>query len=193
MYPSVHQFLSRMEVVITRARKFTKEEIQRALQLDRGTSSEWIMKRAAMSIAFCGGLSIAGVRNIKLGNVSVNQKGVVVTYPAGDEEGREIHDEFLVPFTPPDSAGSSPCLASIVIEYLDRLRSFQPDLDLDSPLFHKTLKDESYSKEAVGQHRLHELGKEVALLLGLDSPETYGTKCFIISGKAKGAPRANHS
>ena len=41
-----------------KARGFTEEQILRALQVDTGTSSEWIMKKAAMSIAYCGGLSI---------------------------------------------------------------------------------------------------------------------------------------
>ena len=45
-------------------------------------------------------------------------------------------------------------------------------------------KDESYSKEAMGMHRMHELGKEVAFLLGLDSPETYLTNCFNLSVRA---------
>ena len=61
IYPGLQSFVSTlnsMEVKSTRARKFSKEQIQRALQLDRGTSSEWIMKKAAISIAFCGGLSI---------------------------------------------------------------------------------------------------------------------------------------
>ena len=68
-YPGLHRFvstLSSMEVKSTRARKFSKEQIQRALQLDRGTSSEWIMKKAAISIAFCGGLSIRDSNLTKL-------------------------------------------------------------------------------------------------------------------------------
>ena len=62
LYPSLHHFvttLRSLDVKPTRARKFSKEQIQRALQLNiRGTSSEWIMKKAAISIGFCGGLSI---------------------------------------------------------------------------------------------------------------------------------------
>merc|ERR1719322_1710199 len=110
------------------------------------------MKKAAMSIAYCGGLSISRLRNIKLGNVVVSQRGVWVTCP-GDEEGQERKgsDGFLVPFSPPVPADSGLCLASFVIDYLDQLRSFLPHLGLDSPLFHETVK---------------ELGKEVALLLG---------------------------
>ena len=52
--------LTRKEVS-TKPREFTKEQILRALQVDTGTSSEWIMKKAAMSIAYCGGLSIREV------------------------------------------------------------------------------------------------------------------------------------
>ena len=78
---------------------------------------------------------------MKLGNVEVNQRGVWVTYPGDEEEETERRDDgFLVPFSPSESGGPGPCLASVVIEYLDRLRSFLPDLGLDAPLFHKTLK-----------------------------------------------------
>ena len=84
---------------------------------------------------------LSDLRNIKLGDVEVNQRGVWVTHPGGEEEERRRDDDgFLVPFSPPESGGPGPCLASIVIEYLDRLRSFLPDLGLDAPLFHKTLK-----------------------------------------------------
>ena len=69
IYPDLHRFvstLSSQEVKSTRARRFSKEQIQRALQLDRGTSSEWTMKKAAISIAFCGGLSIRDSNFTKL-------------------------------------------------------------------------------------------------------------------------------
>ena len=81
------------------------------------------------------------MRNIKLGNVVVSQRGVWVTC-SGDEEGQERKgsDGFLVPFSPPVSADSGLCLASFVIDYLDQLRSFLPHLGLDSPLFHETVK-----------------------------------------------------
>ena len=52
--------LTRKEVS-TKPRLFTKEQILRALQVDTGTSSEWIMRKAAMSIAYCGSLSIREV------------------------------------------------------------------------------------------------------------------------------------
>ena len=85
------------------------------------------------------------MRNIKLGNVVVSQRGVWVTCP-GDEEGQERKgsDGFLVPFSPPVPFGSGLCLASIVIDYLDQLRSFLPHLGLDSPLFYETLKGMKY-------------------------------------------------
>ena len=38
----------------------------------------------------------------------------------------------------------------------------------------------------MGKHRLHELGKEVAFLLGLESPEAYLTNCFNLSVRARG-------
>ena len=38
-------------------------------------------------------------------------------------------------------------------------------------------------------HKLNELGKEVAFLLGLESPETYGTKCFKLSVRTRGVER----
>ena len=186
IYPGLHRFIKSR-----RARKFSKEQIQRALQLDRGHSSEWIMKKAAISIAFCGGLSISDLRNIKLWNVEINQRGVWVTYPGSDEEedGRKDDDGFLVPYSPSESGGPGPCLASIVVNYLDGMRGFLPDLGLDAPLFHKTLKYDSFSKDAVGHHRMHELGKEVAFLLGLDSPETYLTNCFNLSLRVRGIVR----
>ena len=87
------------------------------------------------------GILFSRLRNIKLGNVVVSQRGVWVTCP-GDEEGQERKgsDGFLVPFSPPMPADSGLCLASIVIDYLDQLRSFLPHLGLDSPLFHETMK-----------------------------------------------------
>ena len=67
--------------------------------MERGVSSEWTMKKAAIAVAFCGGLSINDLRELKLGNLEVNEKGVWVKPPKDDVEARE-DDGFLVPFCP---------------------------------------------------------------------------------------------
>ena len=100
----------------------------------------YILKRNSQ-VALLHGILFSRLRNMKLGNVVVSQRGVWVTCP-GDEEGQERKgsDGFLVPFSPPVPTGSGLCLASFVIDYLDQLRSFLPHLGLDSPFFHETMK-----------------------------------------------------
>ena len=95
--------------------------------------------------AILNNYALSDLRNINLANVEVNQRGVWVKYPGNEEgqgeDGRKDDNGFLVPFSHSESGvDPGPCLASIVIEYLDRLRSFLPDLDMDATLFHKTLK-----------------------------------------------------
>ena len=69
--------------------------------MERGASSEWTMKKAAISVAFCGGLSINDLRELKLGNLEVSERGVWVKPPKDEEDvvARE-DDGFLVPFCP---------------------------------------------------------------------------------------------
>ena len=73
---------------------------------------------------------------------------------------------------------SEPCLASIVVSYIERLKRFLPDLGPEEPLFHQTRKDGTVAVHAFGPERLAAIGREVATLLDLDSPEAYSSDCL---------------
>ena len=155
---------------------FTREQIYKALKHNPKhpfePPSSWIMRRAAISVALCGSLSLRELRKIKLGGVKVDERGVWITSP-DIFEGED--DRFLVPF---HTSKSDPCPASVVITYLDRLHRFLPDLGSGDALFHQARKDDSFIGNPMGEHALANIGPKVASTLGLENPEMYNHNCF---------------
>ena len=136
------------------------------------------MRRAAISIAFCGNLNLWKLGKITLGCVKVDERGVWINHPEGVGED----NKFLVPFLP---SKSSPCLATIVITYLDLLHRDLPDLGSGDALFHSARKNGGFRKE-IGVNMLAKIGVKVASMLGLENPEAYNPNCFKLLASESG-------
>ena len=119
----------------------------KVLQMD-DASAAWIRKKAAISISYCGKLNLQDLTSITFQDVSVSEQGVRIKFPL-------------------KSKSYGPCLASLVIMYLDCLKRGLRALGPDDTIFNPARKDE-----------LCNLGQDVATMLGLDHPELYSDDCF---------------
>ena len=159
-------------------RVFTREQIHKALRHNPKhplePPSSWIVRRAAISVAFCGSLSLQSLKKIKLSCVKVDEQGVWITTPV-NRVNLSKDDKFLVPF---HTSKHDPCPASTVITYLDRLHKYLPDLGPSDDLFHRARKDDSFRVGAMSRDALGEIGQEVASMLGLENPEAYNNNSF---------------
>ena len=138
---------------------FSKEQIHKALQIN-GNSAHWVRKKAALSIAHCGRLSLQDLTSIQFQSVSIVDQGVEiknVQHLAGSQD-------ILVPF---NHNKSEPCPASLVIMYLNCLKRAPRALGPGDTLFSQARHEE-----------LCNLGQEVASLIGLEHPELYKGHCF---------------
>ena len=149
-------------------------------------SPDWILKKAAISIAVCGGLGLGELRRFKLSHLKMENGGVRIRCPE-DAEGDDA--KFLVPFSRSALTGR-PCLASAVITYLDSLRRCLSDISkesrleigMDTALFHRVIKN-GYTEQPYGRNRFTKIGQDVASRLGLKCPELYNSNCFRLYSK----------
>ena len=80
-WPRIKMLLKRYEAGYVRkvASIFTRFHIRQAIQLDYN-SPKWILRKAAIVIAYCGGLRGAELRSIKIGDITVDNEGLWVRY-----------------------------------------------------------------------------------------------------------------
>ena len=145
----------------------------------REASPDWILRKAAIAIAVCGGLGLGELKRFKLSQLRMESAGIRIRCPK-DTEGDDKN--FLVPFSK-----SEPCLASAVITYLDLLRRCLPDVGMDAALFHRVVKN-GYIETPIGRNRFNKIGQQVASRLGLESPELYYSNCFKLIEDDTGTP-----
>lgn len=130
---------------------------------------EWAMKKAVISLNYNGGIRGCELRSLTLGSLEITEEGIYVSFEQGKQQA-VAENRFLVPYNKerPDL-----CFATPIIEYLELLKACHSDLKPEDPLFYKALKNGQYSSKVVGQHKLADIGKEVAARLGLDKPGSY--------------------
>ena len=170
-WPRIQLVLKQYETGYKRktAHIFTKDQILRGLQVDNATP-EWILRKCAISLAFCGGLRCAELKSIKVGDLTQDDEGMWVHYFHAKQKGEEKKNRFLVPF---DRNNPHMCFASRVLSYSNSKPQIQPDEDL----FHKSLK-EGYGKAVMGVNYLAKTGRMLAAELGLEDPDAYTGHCF---------------
>ena len=80
-WPGIQMLLKRFEAgyVRKRANTFTRFHIRQAIQLDFRTPM-WILRKAAIVMAYCGGLRCVDLHRIKIGDITVIEEGVWVRY-----------------------------------------------------------------------------------------------------------------
>ena len=152
------------------ASAFTKDQIQRALQLppDR-EPHEWSLKKCAMSLGYCGGIRGIELRSLTYGCLEQDEEGLWVTFKQSKTQA-VVTNRFLIPF---NNERPDLCFAKPIMEYKQLLEQSLPDLRPEDPLFFKPLKNGKFSRQVVGKHKLSDIGKEVATRLGLPNPESY--------------------
>ncbi len=174
-WPRLTLLLKNYNVGYTRktAKVFSRDEILLGLQLNEA-SAEWVLRKCAIAIAYCGGLRCCELRNLQIGSLKRDAEGVWVTYWQGKQKGEEKKNNFLVPF---NHNNPHLCFASRVVAYTNTLLQCIPDLDDTDLLFHScALK--GYGKGPMGKHTLAETGKLLARKLSLLNPEEYTGHCF---------------
>lgn len=165
-----------------KAKVFTKDQIFAGLQLNL-TTPYWILRKAAICLAYCGGLRGIELRSLKVGSLHEDVEGVWVHYQQSKQKGEEKENRYLVPFN-----RNSPhlCMASRVLEYLRLLIESVPTISDDSDLFHQCTKD-GYGRQSMGKNLLAKFGREFAEKLDLSDPEEYTGHCFRRSSATEAA------
>ncbi len=134
------------------AKAFTKDEILQIMQIDN-TTNVWVLRKAAIAIAYCGGLRCVELHSIKYGNLTLDNEGVWVMFQQAKQRGEVKENRFLVPF---NREKPHRCFAARVMTYLCDLTAslvMQPNDDL----FRKCLKSSGFGKQPM--HRSALLGQ----------------------------------
>ena len=80
------------------AKTFSKVEILSGLQLAK-CNLERTLRKAAISLAFCGGLRCAELRALRWGDLVEEEDGIWVRYNPVKQHGEVKENKFLVPWT----------------------------------------------------------------------------------------------
>ena len=153
---------------------FSLNEVEEALQLPL-TSPKWILRKAAMSIAFCGGLRCCELRSLNLQDIQEDAEAVWIDYYHGKQRGMAKKSGFMVPFNRNDP---KLCFATRVINYRNELLRSVPNLGPGEALFRRALKNRISDIEVMGRTMLGQIGKDIAAELNLPNPGTYTGHCF---------------
>ena len=150
------------------SRVFTRDEIEKALQLDLSCPT-WVMWKAIASVGFCGALRCVELRSINLGSVTINDEGCWISFFHAKQRGEAKKNEFLVPF---NRSEPNLCMATRLIYYMECLRKSLPDLGEKDPLFHRALK-KGYGEKPLGRNTLGKIPFHMAVKMDLPEPKKY--------------------
>lgn len=154
-----------------KASAFTHEEILEFLNSPLDTAY-WLLRKAAVSISYCGGLRGCELRSLNVADLELTNEGVWITFNPGKARGEVVSSKFLVPFSdqPDENMGIH------VRRYLDQLKKLQL---LQGELL-KTVADKNntFLGRPMGKNTLAKIGVDVAQMLGLDEPNKYTGHTF---------------
>ena len=149
-------------------------EIEAALQLPQ-TSFFWILRKAAVAVAFCGGLRCCELKAITFGNVTVDDEACWVEFLQGKQRGEEKVNGFAIPFNRNEP---QICMATRVINYRNKLLECMPNVKPEDAFWRRVLKEGFSTTEVMGKEKLADIGKDVASALNLAKVHTYTGHCF---------------
>ena len=139
----------------------------------------WILRKAIVSVAFCGGLSCREVNQILFSDLEKDVDGYYVTIRrAKMRNGELIPNTIHIPLNHNDP---SICYASKVQCYLDAVVASTGPYQQTDKLFRGCMKDKKFQKQPIGKNMLDKVGKDVAEVLGLAEPQTYTGRCWVKS------------
>ena len=157
-----------------KASVFRLNEIEAALQIPK-TTSYWVIRKAAMSVAFCGGLRCCELTSIAFGNVRVDDEACWVDFNQGKQRGEEKINGFAIPFNRDEPEF---CMATRVVNYRNKLIECMPNVKPEDRFWRRVLKRGFSTTEVMGKEKLADIGKNVAAALNLAKPHTYTGHCF---------------
>lgn len=158
-----------------KASSFRDVEINSFLRMPL-LGSYWQVRKAAVSIAYCGGIRGIELRGLQMKDFEFNTSdGYYVDYSRGKAKGEREYGRFLVPF----NQDKTICMATILRTYLCQLEDNGITTQGENPVFYTGKKDSvTYAKSPIGKNMLAVIGKEVAEVLGLENPKTYTGHTF---------------
>ena len=186
-WPRITQLLKSYDVghVKKKASIFHLHELEQGLQLSYD-SLDWVLKKAAVAVAYCGALRGCELRSISFGNVHLDDEAIWVDFYQGKQRGEEKVNGFAIPF---NRSEPEICMATRVVDYRNKLLASVPDLKPEDAFWRRPLKDGYSSTEVMGQWKLANIGKELAAELNLSKPKTYTGHCFRRSTSTNAAER----
>ena len=177
-WPRLQMVLKQFESGYERktASVFSLEQLEQALQLPYNCS-KWVLRKAALSLAFCGGLRCCELRSITFGRVTIEEEGIWVEFAQGKQRGEAKLNGYMVPFNRDEP---SKCFATRVVNYLEKVRQSVPASNLkeEDAFFRRPLKSGYSKREVMGAKYLGKIGKNIASELGLPNPQKYTGHCF---------------
>ena len=147
---------------------FTRGEIEQVLQLDM-TCPKWVVYKAIAVVGFCGALRCMELRSITIGSVRMDDEGAWVQFFHSKQRGEAKKNEFLVPFNRDEP---HICMATRLINYMNKLKESLPTLGPTDALFRRPIK-KGYANKPIGRNRLGSIPRELATQLGLEDPKKY--------------------
>ena len=161
------------------AQAFSSAEIQQFMRMENAESetSYWILRKAVVAVAFCGGLSCNEVWKLLYSDVQKTGNSFCIT---SQKTTRSTDDKLLnVIHIPENRRDVSVCFASKFQKYLNRVVLSNGPFKPSDKLFKSCSKGKAnFTTQPFGKNQMAKLGKEVAELLGLPNPEKYTGQCW---------------
>ena len=167
VYPRVTQLLKTYNSTYKRkvASVFEGHHIDTFFQMELITAY-WVVRKAVVAVAICGGLRCAEVRDIEFSDVIQKENEYEILVVRKKQRGEVKKSKFIVP---------QPFYLHLAT-YLSAVRGALGD-DVSGPLI-KGAPKLTFVNQAMGKNYLSNIGKDVALVLNLEEPERYTGHCF---------------
>ena len=183
-WPRITQLLKSYKGDPTKkAKVFTLFEIHAFLRKEL-SSPFWILRKAVVAVALCGGLRGQETNTIQFKDVKKTQEGFEITITRAKQRGENKQDLILVPFNKSDPAI---CFGSKLSNYLDSVSRVLGPFQPDDKLFKGCHSGIRFVNQPFGRNQLQKVGQDVAMELGLPDPEAYTGHCWRRSAASQAA------
>lgn len=147
-------------------------------------TSFWIVRKAMVSLAWCGGLRCDEIWRMKLKNLERKNNGYLVTLERSKQTGEVSTSIFMVPSQLNDLGIQ---FSSYIDHYLDVVQKKIGILGKEDSLFVGTHGGRGFVRQPMGIGMIRELGKVVANEISLEEPQLYTGHCWRRSSATQAA------
>ncbi len=154
------------------AKTFTLCEFQAFMRMEL-QGPYWTIRKAFAAVAWCGGMRCDELHRLLLKDIHECPDGYKVHYTHSKQLGEEKANMILVPY---NRENPSICLASKVRNYLQELGPLAHNKE--SKLFKGCMRGKQFVANPMGKNLLQAIGKDVAMILGLEDAESYTGHCW---------------